>query len=37
MAEDARELIRYHVEGKVGVITIDRPENSHGEAGSRNG
>ena len=26
MADDARELIRYHVEGKVGVITIDRPE-----------
>ena len=21
-----RELIRYHVDGKVGVITIDRPE-----------
>ena len=26
MADDARELIRYHVEGKVGVVTIDRPE-----------
>jgi enoyl-CoA hydratase len=26
MAEDGRELIRYQVEGKVGVITIDRPE-----------
>ena len=26
MADDARELIRYHAEGKVGVITIDRPE-----------
>lgn len=26
MSEDERELIRYHVEGKVGVITIDRPE-----------
>ncbi len=26
MSDDARELIRYHVEGKVGVITIDRPE-----------
>ena len=23
---DERELIRYHVEGKVGVVTIDRPE-----------
>ena len=26
MADAERELIRYHVEGKVGVITIDRPE-----------
>ena len=26
MADDERELIRYHVEGKVGVVTIDRPE-----------
>ncbi len=26
MSDAARELIRYHVEGKVGVITIDRPE-----------
>ena len=26
MSETERELIRYHVEGKVGVITIDRPE-----------
>jgi enoyl-CoA hydratase/carnithine racemase len=26
MADGARELIRYHVEGKVGVVTIDRPE-----------
>jgi len=26
MAEDTRELIRYHVEGQVGVVTIDRPE-----------
>jgi len=26
MADDARELVRYHVEGKVGVVTIDRPE-----------
>ena len=26
MADEARELIKYHVEGKVGVITIDRPE-----------
>ena len=26
MGDDARELIRYHAEGKVGVITIDRPE-----------
>lgn len=26
MAENGRELIRYHVEGKVGVVTIDRPE-----------
>jgi enoyl-CoA hydratase len=26
MSEDERRLIRYHVEGKVGVITIDRPE-----------
>ena len=23
---DERQLIRYHVDGKVGVITIDRPE-----------
>ena len=26
MPDDARTLIRHHVEGKVGVITIDRPE-----------
>jgi enoyl-CoA hydratase/carnithine racemase len=26
MSEAERELIRYHVEGKVGVVTIDRPE-----------
>jgi enoyl-CoA hydratase len=26
MSEDERRLIRYHVEGKVGVVTIDRPE-----------
>lgn len=26
MSDDERELIRYHVDGKVGVITIDRPE-----------
>jgi enoyl-CoA hydratase len=26
MNEGAGELIRYHVEGKVGVVTIDRPE-----------
>jgi len=26
MADDARELIRYHAEDKVGVVTIDRPE-----------
>ena len=26
MADDARELIRYHAEGRVGVVTIDRPE-----------
>jgi enoyl-CoA hydratase/carnithine racemase len=26
MADDERELIRYHVEGRVGVVTIDRPE-----------
>jgi enoyl-CoA hydratase len=26
MADGERELIRYHVEGKVGVITIDRPD-----------
>lgn len=26
MADDARKLIRHRVEGKVGVITIDRPE-----------
>ena len=26
MGDGDRELIRYHVEGKVGVITIDRPE-----------
>jgi len=26
MADGERELIRYHVEGKVGVVTIDRPE-----------
>ena len=26
MSEDERQLIRYHVEGKVGVVTIDRPE-----------
>ncbi len=26
MSDEERELIRYHVEGKVGVITIDRPE-----------
>ncbi len=26
MGDDARQLIRYDVDGKVGVITIDRPE-----------
>ena len=26
MSDDQRQLIRYHVEGKVGVVTIDRPE-----------
>ena len=26
MGDDARELIRYHADGKVGVVTIDRPE-----------
>jgi enoyl-CoA hydratase len=26
MSEPARQFIRHHVEGKVGVITIDRPE-----------
>ncbi len=26
MSDGNRELIRYHVEGKVGIITIDRPE-----------
>ena len=26
MTESARQFIRHHVEGKVGVITIDRPE-----------
>lgn len=26
MADGERELIRYHVEGRVGVVTIDRPE-----------
>jgi enoyl-CoA hydratase/carnithine racemase len=26
MTEDSRQLIRHHVDGKVGVITIDRPE-----------
>ena len=26
VTEQLRELIRYRVEGKVGVITIDRPE-----------
>jgi enoyl-CoA hydratase/carnithine racemase len=26
MSQDERQLIRYHVDGKVGVITIDRPE-----------
>jgi enoyl-CoA hydratase/carnithine racemase len=26
MADDARALIRYHVEDRVGVVTIDRPE-----------
>jgi enoyl-CoA hydratase len=26
MSEDERRLIGYHVEGKVGVVTIDRPE-----------
>jgi enoyl-CoA hydratase/carnithine racemase len=26
MSDAARELIRYHVDGKVGVVTIDRPE-----------
>jgi enoyl-CoA hydratase/carnithine racemase len=26
MADDAGELIRYHVEDRVGVVTIDRPE-----------
>ncbi len=26
MVDAERELIRYHVEGKVGVVTIDRPE-----------
>jgi len=26
MSEDARQLIRYHVEGRVGVVTVDRPE-----------
>ena len=26
MADDTRPLIRHHVDGKVGVITIDRPE-----------
>jgi enoyl-CoA hydratase/carnithine racemase len=26
MADGERKLIRYHIEGKVGVVTIDRPE-----------
>ncbi len=26
MADDIRELIRYDVDGKVGIVTIDRPE-----------
>ncbi len=26
MSDDARELIRYHADGRVGVVTIDRPE-----------
>lgn len=26
MTEPTRQLIRYHVEGRVGVVTIDRPE-----------
>jgi enoyl-CoA hydratase len=26
MSDDQRQLIRYHVDGRVGVVTIDRPE-----------
>ena len=26
MSDDQRQLIRYHVDGKIGVVTIDRPE-----------
>ena len=26
MADDTRQLIRYNVDGKVGIVTIDRPE-----------
>jgi enoyl-CoA hydratase len=26
MGDDARELIRYHVEDRVGIVTIDRPD-----------
>ena len=26
MADDTRQLIRYDVDGKVGIVTIDRPE-----------